>query len=513
MKTSFKLVGVLLLGILSACGGSDEKPQPVKVAIVVNPSSTNVPTGGKQTFQAAVSGTNNVSVSWKIDEGSAGGTIDAAGVYSAPTAKGTFHITATSAADSTKSATAEVNVLPVAVAVTPETVTLSTAGSVTFSANVGGALDNTVSWSVDEEAGGSVDDAGKYTAPTTAGTYHVSATSTADGSKVGHATIVVQAVGVTLTPETSSVNQGGTVFFTASVANSDDSAVTWSVQEGSAGGAVDATGQYTAPFKAGTYHVVATSVADPSKSATGAITVNGVTLSVAPTTVELGQGASQTFVATMTGTTSADVTWSVSGTAGGTIDATGKYTAGTQQGSDTVVATYKADTTVTASATVTVPEATGLSYVDPTDSTQWRLVRSAASTPGHLVLDLLGPDGGSGYGVAFSLSLPANATWAAVDASGPDYVINRAFNLGSAPQLSKVQLQGATLNAGIFQKGSASPAVSYTKPLASVALDYAGTGETSGAPIALSVIKAQARNGTTGAMETIAIQVGQLAAK
>ena len=44
--------------------------------------------------------------------------------------------------------------------------------------------------------------------------------------------------------------------------------VTWSVQEGAAGGSVDASGRYTAPGTPGTFHVVATSVADASKSAT-----------------------------------------------------------------------------------------------------------------------------------------------------------------------------------------------------------------------------------------------------
>ena len=50
-------------------------------------------------------------------------------------------------------------------------------------------------------------------------------------------------------------------------------AVTWSVQEGAPGGSVTAAGVYTAPGTAGTYHLVATSQADATKSATATVTV------------------------------------------------------------------------------------------------------------------------------------------------------------------------------------------------------------------------------------------------
>ena len=50
-------------------------------------------------------------------------------------------------------------------------------------------------------------------------------------------------------------------------------AVSWSVQEGAAGGSISATGVYTAPGTPNTYHVVATSQADPTKSGSATITV------------------------------------------------------------------------------------------------------------------------------------------------------------------------------------------------------------------------------------------------
>jgi hypothetical protein len=50
-------------------------------------------------------------------------------------------------------------------------------------------------------------------------------------------------------------------------------AVTWSVIELQNGGAISSTGVFTAPANAGTYHVVATSNADESKSATATVIV------------------------------------------------------------------------------------------------------------------------------------------------------------------------------------------------------------------------------------------------
>ncbi len=51
------------------------------------------------------------------------------------------------------------------------------------------------------------------------------------------------------------------------------------------GGTVDASGQYIAPGNAGTFHVVATSAADPSRSAEATVSVTPpIAVSVAPAT-------------------------------------------------------------------------------------------------------------------------------------------------------------------------------------------------------------------------------------
>jgi len=84
-------------------------------------------------------------------------------------------------------------------------------------------------------------------------------------------------VSVTLSTNVATVYAGGTTTFTATVANAQDTSVTWTVQEGTSGGTITADGVYTAPTTAGTYHIVATSNADPSKSATATVTVSAQT--------------------------------------------------------------------------------------------------------------------------------------------------------------------------------------------------------------------------------------------
>jgi serine/threonine-protein kinase len=83
-------------------------------------------------------------------------------------------------------------------------------------------------------------------------------------------------VGITISPESVSVTPAAQQAFQATVTGTIDSTVTWAVVEGAAGGSVVA-GRYTAPSSAGTYHVTATSKADPTKSATASVTVTTAT--------------------------------------------------------------------------------------------------------------------------------------------------------------------------------------------------------------------------------------------
>ena len=82
------------------------------------------------------------------------------------------------------------------------------------------------------------------------------------------------AVSVSIEPQSVAIRRGDSWNFTAIVSGSGSgSAVNWSIQEGSAGGDVNYAGNYTSPATAGVYHVIATSKADPSKSATATVSV------------------------------------------------------------------------------------------------------------------------------------------------------------------------------------------------------------------------------------------------
>jgi chitinase len=84
-------------------------------------------------------------------------------------------------------------------------------------------------------------------------------------------------VAVSLSPASVTLPAGGTQTFVATVSGTTNKGVTWSVQEGSAGGSVSTAGAYKAPQTAGTYHVVATSSADVTKKASATLTVTAGT--------------------------------------------------------------------------------------------------------------------------------------------------------------------------------------------------------------------------------------------
>jgi hypothetical protein len=348
------------------------------IRVRIAPSVASLRTGDSATFTAIVRGTRpgqSTAVTWSIQEGASGGTIDASGNYTTPAAPGIFHVVAASVADPSKKAAATVTVTAdqgIAVAVAPSNASTQAQGKLIFKATVTGIQNGQssgVTWSVEEGAnGGSVDASGDYTAPASAGTAHVVATSIADPSKTAVATVDVAAapaVAVSISPATASVIAGGVTSFSATVTGggSQSTDVTWSVQEGASGGSIDGSGRYTAPGPAGTYHVVATSVADASKSATATVSVTAapnITVSIAPGSASSPAGGMVNFTASVTGTSggqSTAVSWSVQeGAAGGTINGSGVYTAPANAGTFHVIATSVADNNQSAIATVTVTQ-------------------------------------------------------------------------------------------------------------------------------------------------------------
>ncbi len=143
-----------------------------------------------------------------------------------------------------------------------------------------------VTWSIQEGAiGGSIGTStlgkGLYVAPAmspgSTATYHVVATSTADATLKGSVVVTVKTLPkVVVSPSAGNLLPGATKTFTATVAFAQNPAVTWSVLE-SGGGTITQGGLYTAPASIpgaiATFHVVATSVEDPSRSAGAEITI------------------------------------------------------------------------------------------------------------------------------------------------------------------------------------------------------------------------------------------------
>src|SRR5690242_17616645 len=82
---------------------------PGPVTISVSPAAVQLLPGQSQKFVASIGGgTSDDRVTWSIVEGALGGNITVDGLYTAPTVPGIFTVTATSVADKTKSATAQV---------------------------------------------------------------------------------------------------------------------------------------------------------------------------------------------------------------------------------------------------------------------------------------------------------------------------------------------------------------------------------------------------------------------
>jgi hypothetical protein len=245
----------------------------VPVAVAVSPSPATVFLGAVQAFTATVVGSTNTAVTWSVQEGAAGGSIDNQGNYTAPQVVGTYHVIATSVVDKTQSATSTITVPAFTVTVSPNPATVFLGAMQTFKAAVT-ASNTAVTWSIQEgAAGGSIDNQGNYTAPQAVGTYHVIATSVVDTSKNGTASITVPPVAMTIFPGTDTLGPNGLRNFLATVTGASNPAVAWTITEGAAGGTVDVNGKYVAPAAQGTFHIVATSVADTTKNATATVTV------------------------------------------------------------------------------------------------------------------------------------------------------------------------------------------------------------------------------------------------
>ena len=285
----------------------------VVVSMTTPTGPQNVPVSSTLGFTASVTGTSNTGVTWTVNGITNGnatyGTISGSGLsvtYTAPAAvpsPATFNVTATSVADTTKSASVSVTILPVVVvSITTPTGAQSLAVNATLgiTASVTGTSNTGVTWTVNgvtngNSTYGTISGSGlsvTYTAPAAVpspATFNVTATSVADTTKSASVSVtitVAPAVAVSITSPTNltpSVAVNGTLAITAAVANTSNTAVTWTVNGITNGnatyGTIAGSGlsvSYDAPAAVpspATFNVTATSVADNTKSASVSVTI------------------------------------------------------------------------------------------------------------------------------------------------------------------------------------------------------------------------------------------------
>jgi len=394
------------------------------ITVNVSPATANVPTGGEQVFTASVTGAGGAAtgITWNVN-GVAGGnaTVGTIAATSATTAMYTappvppspaaVTITATSVADTSKSANASATITCAATnSISPPSASVGLNQTQTFSASFCLAAGTSVAWDVNGIAGGNaavgtIASTGPATAVYTApadlpatNLITVHATVAATGASASATVTVTSSVSVSVSPSTATLAVGQRMTFTPSVTNTTDTTVTWSVNgvpngnatvgqvcqsgtnpcaapTGPGSGSIDYVAPASVPAT-NPVNLTATSNADPSRSGTATISITSATgpvaVTISPPYAFMAPSSStpstQQFLATVTGTTNANVSWSVqsavagqgcAGAACGSVDANGLYTAPAAAPSPnaiSVIATSQADSTKSASATIALTD-------------------------------------------------------------------------------------------------------------------------------------------------------------
>jgi parallel beta-helix repeat protein len=173
-------------------------PQPTLVAVMVSPSSAELPASGVYSFKVQGVLADSTSVDVGVTWTATGGSIDAAGNYAAGTVPGHYRAVAkTVTGDKADTATILIDTVATsppaapdtlqALRLAPDTVTLASGGSLQFVATgkMSGGSDSTVAAAF-TAGGGTISRTGLYTAGTASGTFAVVATFNgfADTSRV-----------------------------------------------------------------------------------------------------------------------------------------------------------------------------------------------------------------------------------------------------------------------------------------------------------------------------------------
>jgi dienelactone hydrolase len=303
---------------------------PPQISVSVAPSPVAVPSNTSQVFTATVQNdSSNKGVTWTISPASGAGTLSNATstsvTYTAPatlpTGSLSVTITATSVIDTSKSGSASVTVPVIAVSVDPPEVTGVEAGTkVPLTATVSNDPANKgVLWTISPASGAGTlsnmtGSSVTYNAPASPPASDlavtITATSVADPSKSGSASVTLAAITVSLEIPYGviTVPAGTTQSFTATV-NFDpsNSGVSWALSPatgvGTLSNATNTSVIYHAPADAPvsnlTVTITATSLADSSKTGSATITIPVISVSVSPGSVLMPINATQQFTGTV----------------------------------------------------------------------------------------------------------------------------------------------------------------------------------------------------------------------
>src|SRR5690348_16002077 len=353
------ILALTVTGCGSGTAGTPPPPPPPAIAVTVSPASASVLLGNSESFTAAVTNATNSNVTWSVNGvpggSTASGTITSAGLYTAPAdlpSAAVVQITATSVADPTKSATAQLTITSdISLAVVPGNVSVELGATQPFHATISssGHPDASVRWTLTgptcPTACGIVDLAGNYTAPPvlpSAASATITAQSVADSTKQATAAITITS-SFTLqiaAPQGVPAGSSATVVATLTpVPGSNPSTIlSWALSgpgcsgtacgtltvvttQGAGGTVTQGIATYTAPGSApnpDTITVTVTPQADPSKKAQATMAVQpGINVSVTPATDTLAASHRVTLTAQVFGTPNTGVSWRVNDTAGG----------------------------------------------------------------------------------------------------------------------------------------------------------------------------------------------------
>jgi hypothetical protein len=364
-------------------GAVDNLDPPDADSLVIAPQEASTAVNVPVTFTAPDTTVQGNEATGPVTWTASGGQITDQGVFTASEA-GTYQVRAERGGrrGRTRVLVSEAPVGTLAsISISPATLSLQPGASFTFSAT-GSQTDGTtvpvaVTWTA---TGGTINSGGTFTAGSTPGTNFRVIAVQQGGTLADTSAVIITSGPVTITsievsPATATLNTGATQQFSAvgrtTTGTTTGVSVTWSAT----GGTISSGGLFTAGSSTGTFRVIA--VRQGSTMAdTSAITITNPAptlerVEITPASANLQPGGIQQFAATgrmSNGTTTpVNVNWSATG---GTINGSGRFTAGSTEGTFRVIAVRQGDTMAdTSVVTISAPTGATLENIEVSPAT------------------------------------------------------------------------------------------------------------------------------------------------